>query len=240
MVLIAVAIGFGLWALYSFTQGDKPGNDAVSQTSSDSAQEQSGSGAEGAGAADGVGEDAGEGASADRAEESGAGADGAGAGAEAGADGAAGGAGADAARADAAGAGPDKTGADSAGEASAEGGADVDAADVDGAAGATANPADFELVVLNNSTVKGLASKKADELKGQGYEVVHVGNLADQVLPETTVYYNWNSGDASGAEAAAKKLANELGGVAKQKKLDDKLPQEAKETEGLVVVLTAS
>lgn len=220
MVLIAVAIGFGLWALYSFTQGDKPGNDAVSQASSDSAQEQSGSGAEGAGAADG------EGASADRA--------------DVGADGAAGGAGADAARSDAEGAGPDGTGADSAGEASAESGADVDAVDVNGAAGATVNPADFELVVLNNSTVKGLASKKADELKEQGYEVAHVGNLADQVLPETTVYYNWNSGDASGAEAAAKKLANELGGVAKQKKLDDKLPQEAKETEGLVVVLTAS
>ncbi|QNE90195.1 LytR C-terminal domain-containing protein [Corynebacterium incognita] len=220
LVLLAVAVGFGLWALYSFTQGDKAGNDAINAANNSSEQAQAqdaANGSDGAPANDaaGQGDDA-----------QGSGADGAASGANGGAK-ASGGADAAAAPAEAGApeAAPGESGGASAGAGSAAAGvAGADAASV----------ADYKLIVLNNSTVKGLAAKKADEFMDKGYKVTEVGNLADTILPETTVFFP--EGD-SAAESAAKTLASEVSGVARS--TADELPEGVEETDGLIVVLTA-
>lgn len=215
LVLLAVAVGFGLWALYSFTQGDKAGNDAINAANNSSEQVQTQDAANGDG--DGVSDSP--------------------------ANGAAGTDGADGNTADAA--AGDAAAGDGASTASAEAGAPEAAPGEPGTAGAgnvaagaagaeAASVADYKLIVLNNSTVKGLAAKKADEFMDKGYKVTEVGNLADTILPETTVFFP--EGD-SAAESAATTLASEVSGVARS--TADELPEGVEKTDGLIVVLTA-
>lgn len=82
--------------------------------------------------------------------------------------------------------------------------------------------------VLNNSTIQGLAAKAKDSLAQQGYEVGHVGNYANSIVPENTVYYTDN-------EAKAQELAASIGGVAEKR--PDNLPAETAGPNSLVVVL---
>ncbi|WP_156119517.1 LytR C-terminal domain-containing protein [Corynebacterium humireducens] len=74
-------------------------------------------------------------------------------------------------------------------------------------------PEPERLNVLNNSTVPNLAAQVADRLREDGFEVGEVGNLADHILPETTVFFQ--PGNAA-AEQRARELADRLGGVARE------------------------
>jgi hypothetical protein len=71
-------------------------------------------------------------------------------------------------------------------------------------------PAEVEVRVLNNSDVSGLAATTADTLTAQGWTIAETGNYAQTQVAATTVYY----GDASGAEAAAQEIAQQLGATA--------------------------
>ncbi|EEI26000.1 LytR C-terminal domain-containing protein [Corynebacterium glucuronolyticum] len=59
--------------------------------------------------------------------------------------------------------------------------------------------------VLNNSTVQGLAADVANRLTSTGNPTGTVGNLPDVETPQSMVYYS------PGEEAAAKRVANQLG-----------------------------
>lgn len=94
-------------------------------------------------------------------------------------------------------------------------------------------PAPKKVSVLNNSMTQGLADRVSRDLEGKGYELGEVGNFPEEVLPETTVFFP--KGDAA-AEAEARKIASELGGIAREN--IDSLPGKATEGRGLTVVLT--
>ncbi|WP_243791372.1 LytR C-terminal domain-containing protein [Saccharopolyspora gloriosae] len=57
--------------------------------------------------------------------------------------------------------------------------------------------------VYNNSTVKGLAHRAADDFRSVGYDVPEVGNYARGTIPTTTVYYRPGTAE----EAQAKEVA---------------------------------
>ncbi|WP_123935842.1 LytR C-terminal domain-containing protein [Corynebacterium gerontici] len=65
--------------------------------------------------------------------------------------------------------------------------------------------------VLNNSTVQGMAATVADKLAAEGWKKGEVGNYADAVVPQNTVYFDSANPNA---EQAARKLADRVGGVA--------------------------
>lgn len=60
--------------------------------------------------------------------------------------------------------------------------------------------------VYNNSTITGLASKAADEVRANGWTVADTGNYAQGTIPTTTVYYRPGTDE----EASAKELARVL------------------------------
>ena len=76
-------------------------------------------------------------------------------------------------------------------------------------------PADepSRLNVINNSTVPNLAADVADRMRADGYEVGEVGNLADHILPENTVFFQPGNAEA---EQQARELAERVGGVARE------------------------
>lgn len=86
--------------------------------------------------------------------------------------------------------------------------------------------------VLNNSTVQGLAADVADQLKAKGFTPGEVGNYADDVVPENTVYFP--AGNAA-AEQAARELADRVGGIAAVR--PDNLPAGTDSPNSLVLVL---
>lgn len=61
--------------------------------------------------------------------------------------------------------------------------------------------------VYNNSTVKGLAGRAADDLRAQGWKVASVGNYAKGVIPTTTVYYRPGTDE----EVAARTIGSVFG-----------------------------
>ena len=76
-------------------------------------------------------------------------------------------------------------------------------------------PADepSRLNVINNSTVPNLAADVADRMRADGYEVGEVGNLAEHILPENTVFFQPFNAEA---EQRARELAERVGGVARE------------------------
>jgi hypothetical protein len=64
--------------------------------------------------------------------------------------------------------------------------------------------------VLNNSTVAGLASRTANQLRAAGWTNVTAGNYSASVLGSTTVYY----GDSPREQAAAQAIARQLNATA--------------------------
>lgn len=100
------------------------------------------------------------------------------------------------------------------------------------AQGAPAAAAPTTVHVLNNSMVQGLANDVADQLKGRGYELGEVGNYAEGVVPENTVYFTPST---PGAEQAARELADSVGGVAVARV--DNLPEETRDANSIVLVL---
>lgn len=87
--------------------------------------------------------------------------------------------------------------------------------------------------VLNNSTVPGLAADISEQLEAHGWELGEVGNFADQVLPENTVFFTPGN---PAAEEAAKKLAAQVGAVAAPR--PEGLPAGTEDPSTLVLILT--
>lgn len=85
------------------------------------------------------------------------------------------------------------------------------------------------VVVLNNSTVRGLASRVAVDVRGRGWTVVEVGNFTG-TIPTTTVYYRPGTAE----EAAARVLGADL--RARVEPRFDGLPSAA---DGIVLMATS-
>lgn len=76
------------------------------------------------------------------------------------------------------------------------------------ASSTSAKPAaanEVEVRVYNISSKEGIAKSTADELKGAGFKVTEVTNLAVSDVSATTVYYG-DEGEKATAEAVGKKL----------------------------------
>ena len=58
-----------------------------------------------------------------------------------------------------------------------------------------------------------LAADVADRMRADGYEVGEVGNLAEHILPENTVFFQPGNAEA---EQRARELAERVGGVARE------------------------
>ncbi|WP_068801251.1 LytR C-terminal domain-containing protein [Corynebacterium phoceense] len=86
--------------------------------------------------------------------------------------------------------------------------------------------------ILNNSTVQGLAADVSKQVTDAGYELGEVGNFADEILTETTVFFP--AGDAV-AEAQARTLADKFSGVAKEN--IQALPEKAMAEGAVTIVL---
>lgn len=85
------------------------------------------------------------------------------------------------------------------------------------------------VVVLNNSLVRGLASRAAVDVRGRGWTVVEVANVTG-TIPTTTVYYRPGTAE----EAAARVLGADL--RARVEPRFDGLPSAA---DGIVLVVTS-
>lgn len=59
--------------------------------------------------------------------------------------------------------------------------------------------------VYNNSTVKGLAEKAAEEFRASGWNVAAVQNYSQGVIPATTVYYRQGTAEKSAADEMARR-----------------------------------
>jgi hypothetical protein len=57
--------------------------------------------------------------------------------------------------------------------------------------------------VYNNSTIKGLAAKAADDLRADGWNVTEVGNYPYGVIRTTSVYYRPGTEEEAAARAIA-------------------------------------
>lgn len=229
MVLISVAILLGLWGIFALTSSD----DSTATNTAESTQHAaSGQGEPGAGGANNGGGNDGAGAPADGQHRDGQHGDGQHGDGQHGdghanADHPAGehpaGAAHDGARPEGA---PAPGGERPAGAAGAGSGSRAGAG-----AGARQN---FEVTVLNNSTVSGLAHRVTQSLEREGLKTRESGNLpgGDKVLPENTVFFP--AGNAA-AEQRARELADRVGGIAREN--TDYLPREATDNDGLTMVL---
>jgi len=83
------------------------------------------------------------------------------------------------------------------------------------------------LRVYNNSTIKGLGERAAEDFRDAGWEVKSVGNYSQGVIPTSTVYYQ------AGNKSAAEALASDFGMRARPR--FDGLEQAS---DGLIVIVT--
>ena len=210
MVLIAVAVMFGLWALYAFTQ-DNGSEQAAEQTSQ--TEQQDGEAANQPEPGTVAADTAQQSAEAVAPEEGGQGTDGE----ETNAD-------------DADGANSDADNREGSGDAAAKDASNNGASQSTGS-GNAAPAAPLKVNVLNNSLTQGLAADISDRLRADGHELGEVGNFAEDVLPETTVFFP--AGNAEG-ERVARELADEYNGVAREN--IDTLPDNTQD--GVTLVLT--
>ena len=86
-----------------------------------------------------------------------------------------------------------------------------------------------EVRVYNNSTIRGLAARAADDLRAAGWTVVEVGNYAQGTIPTTTAYYQEGTGQRPDAEA--------LGDQFKMR-VEPRFPGIANASPGLIVIVT--
>lgn len=228
MVLISVAILLGLWGIFALTSSDE----TTATNTANNAQESAANGGEGAngsgnkaGDKDGRG-DGHNGAPADGDRREGDHADGDHADAEH----------ADGAHPDAAGhngeAGMARDGARP--EGAPAPGERRQGAGGAGAGSGAGGQQTFDVTVLNNSTVSGLAHRVTESLEREGQKTRESGNLpgGEKVLRENTVFFP--AGNAA-AEQRARELAERVGGVARENM--DYLPREATDNNGLTMVL---
>jgi hypothetical protein len=86
-----------------------------------------------------------------------------------------------------------------------------------------------EVRIYNNSTIRGLAARAADDFRAAGWTVVEVGNYAGGTIPTTTAYYQEGTGQRDGAEAIGSKF-----GV----RVEPRFPGIANASPGLIVIVT--
>ena len=86
-----------------------------------------------------------------------------------------------------------------------------------------------EVRVYNNSTIRGLAARAAEDLTAAGWTVVEVGNYAQGTIPTTTVYYQEGIDQRDDAEA----LGVEFG-----MRVEPRFPGIANADSGLIVIVT--
>ena len=184
MVLIAVAVMLGMWALYSLTsdKDDSAAGDG-SGTGDATITAPATGGAEGG--------EPGSAAEHGSQDQAGNGADGAQDGDKPGQDGAP---------------------ADSTGDSAA--GAENGAAGQGGSAAGNRKQADIPVNVYNNSARVNYAADEAERLKSENFKVSEVGNLSGDVFtaPQTTIYFP--EGDAAAENLAKEVAAQYYGGSA--------------------------
>ena len=83
--------------------------------------------------------------------------------------------------------------------------------------------------VFNNSTIKGLADRAADDFRGSGWTINEVSNYSQGTIPTTTAFYRPGTDE----EAAAKQLAQEFG-----IKAEPRFPGIESATPGVIVIVT--
>jgi hypothetical protein len=86
-----------------------------------------------------------------------------------------------------------------------------------------------EVRIYNNSTIRGLAARAADDFSAAGWTVVEVGNYAGGTIPTTTAYYQEGTGQRDGAEA----IGSEFG-----MRVEPRFPGIANASPGLIVIVT--
>jgi hypothetical protein len=86
-----------------------------------------------------------------------------------------------------------------------------------------------EVRVYNNSTIRGLAARAAEDFTAAGWTVVEVGNYAQGTIPTTTAYYQEGTDQRDEAEA----LSAEFG-----MRLQPRFPGIANAGSGLIVIVT--
>ncbi|WP_290056823.1 LytR C-terminal domain-containing protein [Amycolatopsis solani] len=83
--------------------------------------------------------------------------------------------------------------------------------------------------VFNNSTIKGLADRAAEDFRGSGWNVNEVSNYSQGTIPTTTAFYRPGTDE----EAAAKQLAQEFG-----IKAEARFPGIESASPGVIVIVT--
>ncbi|WP_329054601.1 LytR C-terminal domain-containing protein [Amycolatopsis sp. NBC_01488] len=83
--------------------------------------------------------------------------------------------------------------------------------------------------VFNNSLIKDLAQRAADDFRGGGWTVNEVGNYSQGTIPTTTAFYRLGTDE----EAAAKQLAQEFG-----IKAEPRFPGIESASPGVIVIVT--
>ncbi len=83
--------------------------------------------------------------------------------------------------------------------------------------------------VYNNSTIRGLAARAADDLTAAGWTVLEVGNYPQGIIPATTVYYQ----EGSEEQAIAEAIGAEFG-----IRVEPRFPGIANADPGLIVIVT--
>ena len=86
-----------------------------------------------------------------------------------------------------------------------------------------------EVRVYNNSTIRGLAARAAQDLSAAGWTVVEVGNYPWGIIPTTTVYYQEGTYQRAGAEA----IAAEFG-----MRVEPRFSGIAQASPGIIVIVT--
>ncbi|MEV7037269.1 LytR C-terminal domain-containing protein [Amycolatopsis sp. NPDC051061] len=83
--------------------------------------------------------------------------------------------------------------------------------------------------VFNNSTIKGLADRAAEDFRGSGWTINEVSNYSQGTIPTTTAFYRPGTDE----EAAAKQLAQEFG-----IKAEPRFPGIESASPGVIVIVT--
>lgn len=83
--------------------------------------------------------------------------------------------------------------------------------------------------VYNNSSVTGLASRAADDLRANGWNVVATGNYSDGVVYTTTAYFRTGTNE----EAAAQAIGQEFG-----MRVEPRFEGIADASPGVIVIVT--
>jgi len=97
-----------------------------------------------------------------------------------------------------------------------------------GAGPGTGEPTRGAVRVYNNSTIRGLAARAAQDMRAVGWSVREVGNYSGGTIPTTTVYYDDESG-----RSAADALGENFG-----MRIEPRFEGIRDATPGLIVIVT--